>query len=645
MNFLEQILTNPSQLIAIVVTLAVFVLLQTRRGAPIDLLFLGGLMAVTITNVITPSEAFSGFANPAVLTIGALLAVSAALRSCGVLDWIGAKLLGTAKTERTGLLRLILALVPSSAFVLNTALVAMMVPVVSEWCRKRNISPSRMLIPVSYLAILGGVCTLIGTSTTLVVNAQLVSYHEKAKTEFVSLNQSQAGLKTDESNLTFEQNESLSKIERMPLWEIGLAGIPCAIVGAGVLFFVGPFLLPNRQYDSERIGDQRREYLVEMKVLAKCSLIGQTIEQAGLRNMRGLFLIEIDRDGQVITPVSREEIVREGDRLVFTGVVSTIVDLEKIPGLVPAADDSYELERRQQRHLTEVVLSRTSPLIRTTIADQSFRKLYGAAVLAVHRNGVRINTKIGKIVLQPGDTLLLQTRTDFLHHFRNSRDFYLVSPVEGYEPRRSNRLMMSSLIVLGMLLAMVISSFLPGTNVGYKSPAVIGFLAVCALIVTRCLRLSEARRAIDFQLLITIASALGLGLALYKSGAAQTIATGITDSVSFGGAPNPTLLLIVTYLLTVVLTEMISNNAVAAIMLPIAINIAQLNGYNPRPFIIAISLAASLAFVTPVGYQTNLMVMGPGGYRPSDYFRCGLPVSIAVSITAIIIIPFIWPFN
>ena len=597
--------------IALTVTALVFVGLQLRRNAPPDVLFLGGLVAVTVTGVITPEEALEGFSNPAPLTIAGLLAVAAGLRTTGVLDWVGNTLLGTAHTERSALRRLTVTLVAASAVVLNTALVAMMLPVVVDWCRKRSISPSRLLIPLSYLTILGGVCTLIGTSTTLVVNGKLEQYANEVP---------------------------------MELLEIGQVGLPCAVVGTLVLLLFGKYLLPDRTNIIERLGDARREYLVEMMVQGNCSLIGKTVEEAGLRQLPGLFLIEIDRQNELITPVTPQDVIHGGDRLVFTGIVETIVDLEKIPGLVPAADLNYEFhpERRLNRKLTEVVLSRTSPLIGSTVRDANFRQRYNAAVLAVHRNGVRLTNKIGDIELETGDTLLLQTRSEFVPTYRNSRDFYLVSSVEGDSPRRHDRAIPAALLAITLVIWLSIASF-SFVRDGFPylaSPAVAAIAIAGLMIVTRCMRAVEARSAIDIQLLLTIVGALGLGTALQESGAAEQIAKGLILAVG----DNPMLLLIVVYLVTVVFTEMITNNAVAATLLPLAIEVAREGGYHTRPFVMAIALAASLSFITPIGYQTNLMVMGPGGYRPRDFLRAGIPVAISVACVALLLIPQIWPF-
>ncbi|MDA1049515.1 MAG: SLC13 family permease [Planctomycetota bacterium] len=614
---------------AIAATLFVFLGLQFRRGAPTDLLFMLALIGVTVVGVITPEDAFRGFANPALLTIAGLLVVAAGLRSSGVLDWVGNKLLGSVETERAALLRLVPALIASSAFMLNTALVAMAAPVVVDWCRRKRISPSRLLLPVSYLTILGGVCTMIGTSTTLIANGILKTEQERRVVEL----DEKLGKKEISDELAAEKREFIARSGPMGLFELGEVGFPCAIVGAMFMIFVAPRLLPNRTDMIEQLGEQRREYLVELQVLPTCPLIGQDVESAGLRHLPGLFLIEIDREGDTLTPVSPQDVIHAGDRLIFTGVVSTIVDLEKIPGLVPAADITYEIhpETRTRRRLTEVVLSRTSPLIGQTVREANFRRIYNAAVVAIHRNGVRLTNKIGSIGLEPGDTLLLQTRDDFVSAYRNSRDFYLVSSVEGDSSRRHDKAKVAGSLVLGLIVWLILGA-IPGLlPANLASPAVASLGVAVLMILTGCLRVSEARNALDMRVLVTIAAALGLGLALESSGAARMIATGTITAVG----DNPYLLLAVVYLAAIIMTELISNNAVAAMLLPLSIAVAEVGGIDPRPFILAITLAASLSFATPIGYQTNLMVMGPGGYKPIDYLRCGGPLAILIAVTAL----------
>lgn len=597
----------------LIVTAAVFVILQIQRRASTDVLFLAALLVVTAAGVITPEQAFAGFSNPAVLTIAGLLAITAGLRTSGVLDWLGHKLLGTATSEKQALMRLTAVTTATSAFLLNTAVVAMLMPVVVSWCRRRNISPSRLLLPVSYLAILGGVCTLIGTSTTLVVNGELQQ--------------------------RLQEGVSTPGATPLTLFELAAVGIPCALAGSAFLITIGPKLLPFRSGIIKQLDQQRRQYLVEMQIQPDSLLSGQTVEQAGLRHLDGLFLIEIDRAGHIITPVTPNTILAADDILVFTGAVDTIVELEQLPGLLPAVES--EFSHHPERHLVEVVLSRKFPLLNFTIRDASFRQRYNAAIVAVHREGERLHGKVGDISLQAGDTLLLQTTGDFVSTYRHSKDFYLVSSVEGVESRHHAKASLA-LILLGTLLLWLVAGSLVHSidnPLGITSPAIASLSIAVLMILTRCLKPSDARNAINIQVLLTIAAALGLGRALSISGAAQGLASSM---ISFAG-DNPRLILIGLYLLTVIMTETISNNAVAAMLLPLAVELAQAGNINARPLIIAITLAASLSFMTPIGYQTNLMVMGPGGYRSKDYVRCGVPLAMLMAICALTIIPLIWP--
>ncbi len=626
---------SPSAWISLTVIAAIFFGLQ-RGSIGADLLFAGGVVVLVLTGVLTPNEALAGFANPAVIVIGALFVVAAGLRATGVLDWIGHRVLGSARTEEAALTRLSMFEVGLSAFIPNTPLVALLVPVVVDWCRQRRISPSRLLIPVSYLAVLGGVCSLIGTSTNLVVQGLL-----------------KADQQTIEQRLTVADERPGSALRQDPrfqeqmrgmtLFEIGKVGLPCALVGSAFMLLFARRLLPNRTDLLEQLGEHRREYLVEMLVQPTCRLVGQSVEAAGLRHLQGLFLIEIDREGEVITPVTPSDVIHANDRLIFTGVVTTIVDLEKIPGLVPAADLTYEFtpNKRSGRHLTEVVLSPSSPLIGSTVRAANFRQLYNAAVVAVHRNGERMTNKIGDIRLRPGDTLLLQTRTEFVDSYRHSQDFSLVSRVEGSRARRTDRAWLAA----GLFVLLVIWLSLEGAATGLgdhlTNPAIAAIAIAGLMVATRCVPVAEARNGIDLQVVITIGGALALGKAMTTSGAAQYLAEQLVAAVGEG---HPYLLLIVVYILALLLTEMLSNSAVAVLMFPLVVAMAAAAGFSPRPFIMGIALAASLSFMTPIGYQTNLMVMGPGGYRPSDFFKIGVPLTVLVTITALVLLPMVWPF-
>jgi len=625
----QQFVLTTDGKIALGVTAAIFLAMQRRRAISIDLLFLAGLMIVTLTGVLTPEQSLAGFSDKAVVMIAALFAASAGLRSTGALDWIGQRLLGGATTERGALVRLAAAVVPASAFILNTPLVAMMAPVVVDWCRRRGISPSRLLLPLSYLTIVGGVCTLIGTSTTLVINGKLAAIVSEGA----------------------YSPEILDRVGELNFFEITAVGVPLALVGVVYMLLFAPRRLPDRTELIEQLGEHRRDYLVEMRVASNCPLIGKTVQAAGLRNLPGLFLIEIDRGNETITPVSPRDVIARGDHLVFTGVVTTIADLERIPGLVPVADSSFETQpaERARRQLTEAVLSRTSPLIGLTVREADFRKRYNAAIVAVHRNGERLTNKVGSIRLEPGDTLLLQTQNEFVDAHRNSRHFYLVSRVGNTTARRHDRALLASLLFLGLILWLTISSLWPELLPWghWASKPIAAIAIVVAMIGSRCLTSSEARSAIDLQVLLTIGAALGIGRALEQSKAADWLAQSLVGAIGATGVSpdwKPFVLLAVIYLLSQLFTETITNIAVAATMIPVAVSVAVLGGYDPRPFIIAVTFAASLSFVTPVGYQTNLMVMGPGGYHPRDYWRAGWPLALLLTASALMLIPWFWPF-
>jgi di/tricarboxylate transporter len=619
---------------SLLVVVGLFVGLQRGRNTPPELLFLGAVVFLTLLGVLSPEQALSGFSNSAMLFVGALFVIAAGLRSTGVLDWLGYRLLGSARTENGALGRLTWFEIVLSAIVPNTPVVALLVPVVLDWCRQRGVSPSRLLLPVSYLAVLGGVCTLIGTSTNLVTHGLLIKAHDQAVTRAVA-----------------QEAAFARELRGMTMFEIGFVGVPCAIAGAVFLWIAGRRFLPDRTDLIEKLGEQRREYLVEMLVQPGCRLIGQSVEAAGLRHLPGLFLIEVDREGEVITPVTPQDVIREHDRLIFTGVVTTIVDLEKIPGLVPAADLTYEVHprRRQGRHLTEVVLSSTSPLIGTTVREANFRQLYNAAVVAVHRNGARLTNKVGDISLEAGDTLLLQTRTEFVETYRHSQDFYLVSRVEGSRARRHDRAWLAAVLFVAMVFLVSFEGSLPASHLfsRWTSPAIAAMAIATLMVLTRCLPMAEARSAIDLQVLLTIAAALALGQALHTSGADKTLADLLLLAV---GPEHPYLLLIVIYLATLILTEFLSNTAVVALMFPLVVQLAEStqlgdSPLSPRPFVMGITLAASLSFLTPLGYQTNLMVMGPGGYRPSDYLKVGAPLTVIVTVVALLLIPWVWPLK
>ena len=585
--------------LSIAVTL--FVLIALMYEKPADLVFVAAIILLALCNVITVADAFGGFISNSLLMVAALFVVTAGLKETGVVDAVGAKVLGPARTELGGLLMLAVFTIGTSAFLNNTPIVAMLIPVVISWCRKQHVAPSKLLIPLSFMTILGGCCSRIGTSTNLVVDGLM----------------KKAG------------------IPEMSFFEIGYAGIPCAIIGGIYMLTVGRKLLPERKEFMEQLGESRREYLVEMVVTPACRLIGQSIEAAGLRRLPGLFLIEVDRRGTVIAPVSPDTVLEANDRLVFTGVVGTIVDLKKIPGLEAASDvsDASAVEQRKRR-LCEAVVSRSSPLIGQTVREAQFRSHYNAAIVAIHRNGERLTTKIGDVKLESGDTLLMQTGANFVQAHRNNPDFYLVSDVEGSQPLRHERWLVA-IFIFAMLL---ITMFFGGSDTAMLGAFVAGGL----MILTRCMSASDARQTIEWPVLIAIGASFGLGTALEKSGAALFLSSKLV-AITQPLGPYATLAAI--YFVTMVLNELITNNGAAALAFPFCLKAAELSHCDSRPFVMAVALAASFAFASPVGYQTHMMVFGPGGYRFSDFVKVGVPLNILLWIACVIMIPMIWPFT
>jgi len=579
------------------------------RNYASDALLLGALVLVTVAGIVTPNEALVGFSNAGMLTVGALYVVAAALRETGALYAAGSWVLGKANSERGALLRMAGSVTGMSAFLNNTPIVAMFVPIISDWCRKHRFEPSRFLIPLSYLSILGGTCTLIGTSTNLVVN----------------------GLMQETSTSDPSLREALVP---MGFFELGYVGIPYAIIGILYLLFVGRHLLPSRKDFIDQLSDSSREYLVNMKVQPQCRLVGQSVQEAGLRQLPGLFLVEITREGEIISPVSPDQLLRADDLLTFTGIVGTIIELERIPGLVPVAGDELDTQAKSRRNriLCEAVMSQTSPAVGKTIRDSDFRAMYNAAVAAVHRGGERLAGKVGDIVLHPGDTLLLQTGPHFARANRNNPDFLLVSGVDGARAIRHDRAMISLALLL-LLVIMMVS--------GIVKIVVAAFLIAGLLVLTRCISVSDARRSVDWQILITIAAAFGLSKALENSGLVSIVAKFFVNLTDVLG---PYGVLAGVYLMTSLFTETVTNNAAAALVFPFAVAIAGQIEANPRPFVMAVTFAASASFMTPLGYQTNLMVFGPGGYRFVDFVRIGLPLNLILLVCATLLIPLVWPF-
>ena len=590
-------------LLTLAVVLVIFVGLA--REVASDAVLLGGAVLLAIAGVITPGELLAGFANEGMATVAALFVVAAALKETGALEHIGRVVLGHAQDERGVLTRMSVVVTTISAFMNNTPVVAMLLPVLMSWCRKHQVQPSRVLMPLSYLTILGGMCTLIGTSTNIVINGLLI-----------------------------EAAETRTDLSPLGLFDLAWVGVPCAIVGSIFLITMGRWLLPARKDVLVQMRESMREYMVDMRVEPGCRLAGLRVEEAGLRHLQGLFLVELVRNEEVISPVGPNQLIESGDILAFAGSVSTIVELERIPGLVPVADEGYEREarRRRGRLLCEAVISNQSPLVNKSIRDADFRAAYNAAVVAVHRGGERLKGRVGDIVVRNGDTLLLQTGPNFSRAHRDNPDFILVSDVRDSRAARHERSTLS-LVILGILVVLLITD--PwGT-------AISALIGAGLMVVTRCISMTDARQSLDWQTLITIGASFAIGAAMEASGLVTAVSQVLVPNP---GALPPIIVVLVIYLMTNVATELISNNAAAVLMFPFAVNLADNLDVSPLPFVMAVTFAASAAFALPLGYQTHLMVYGPGGYKLGDFLRVGLPLNIIICLCAVTLIPLVWPF-
>jgi di/tricarboxylate transporter len=582
-------------------TLSLLVLLSIVLISEIietDIAIFSTLLLLVLGGVIDLSEALIGFSNQGMLTVGLLFVVAAAVQRTGIFNLISGKLMGKGGSTSVILLRFLPPIAAISAFFNNTPIVLMFIPSINSWARKNHRAVSKFLIPLSYASILGGICTLIGTSTTLVVH----------------------GLMLDKG------------MKGLSFFEISKAGIPVAIAGLIIIITVGHRLLPERKDPITRLGTQTREFVVVMKTGTDYPHNGKSVEAAGLRHLRGLFLFQIERNQHLINPVTPEEILRSGDRLFFTGLPETIMELQRQPGLYILKDKTFDLKHfdSDKMEACEAVISTNSPLIGQNIRESNFRSTYNAVIIAIHRSGERINNKIGDIVIRPGDTLLILSGHGFVDRWYHSRDFYLVSKSTNPPTKPVKYSYISGGVLIGMISLIVFNLMPVLLAVG---------LATIILILSGSISPHDARNSIDWKVLLVIASAFGIARAMENSGLAAYMASHLIALSHSTGALG---MLATVYFMTSFYTETITNNAAAALVFPIAYSMAVQAGMDPMPFLIAVAIGASASFATPIGYQTNLIVYGPGGYRFKDFLKIGIPMNLSIGILAIPIIYFFY---
>ena len=583
-------------LLVVVVTV---VLLVRDVVAPV-LAVVGADVALLVSGVITGQQAFAGFSNAAPITVAALFVLARAVEKTGALQPLIGKALGEAGRGKVTMARLLVPTAAASAFLNNTPIVAMLAPQVREWAERRNQSPSWYLMPISFATILGGMITVMGTSTNLVASGLMQA----------------AGLAP------------------IGMFEITRVGLPVAIAGVLLLTLTSRRLLPDRRGPRQQFEEQIREYVVHMQVKRAGPLDGQTVEAGGLRSLTGVFLAEVEREGgEVIAPAAPTTLLRGGDRLIFAGRADMIRDLHSMRGLQPDGSPSVKSTLSgPSRTFFEVVVSSASPLAGKTLKEAEFRSRYQAAVLAIHRAGERVRAKLGDVRIREGDTLLLVADPDFGDRWRHRSEFLLVAHLGGRPPVSTGK----GYIVGAITLAVVVLA-----SAGVLPILQASLLGAIALVATGVLTPWEARESIELDVLLVIAASFGIGAAMEASGLAALLGHNIVTTFS-GWGPRGVLLAVT--IATVLLTELITNNAAVVLLFPIAMAAAAGVGADPRPFAIAVAIAASASFLTPIGYQTNTMIYGLGGYRFADFVRLGLPLTLVVLATIMTFVPLFWPF-
>jgi len=573
-----------------------FLYLISSRYPP-ELILFSGVVSLLFLNIITIPQLLIGFANEGMATVAILYIVAAGLTQTGVVSWLSTAWLGRPKSLSLAQTRLMLPVAIISSVLNNTPVVAMLIPAVNDWSKRCQFSVSQLMIPLSYAAIVGGTCTLAGTSTNLIINDMINKYDPS---------------------------------QRLEIFDLAWIGIPLVITVTFFILTTSRWLLPKRFKEHRRFEDTR-QYIIEMLINDSSPIIGKSIEEAGLRHLNGVFLVKIQRHDRAIPAPSPSEVLYRDDRLFFAGDVASVVDIKKLAGLRSAENQVFKLQaNRSDRCLVEVAISPRFPQLGKTVRESNFRSIYGAAIIAVSREGEHIHQRIGDIELKSGDTLLLEAHQEFIQQQKYAKDFLLVSQIENSSPVAHDKRLIS-ISLLAMMIFLIYFAQVPILKAALFTAA--------AMLITQCISVSEARASIHWDVLFVISSSIALGIAMESSGAANNIAEVL---ISFAGS-SPITLLASLFFLTAAFSAVISNIAAAVLMFPIALASSQALGVNLTPLVVTIMIAASASFATPIGYQTNLMVYGPGDYRFMDFVRIGVPLTAVVGVVVIVLIPIIWP--
>jgi di/tricarboxylate transporter len=567
----------------------------------VDLVAMLAFSALLVTGILTPAEAFKVFSNEAVITVACMFILSAALERTGVIEAIGRRLNRLVGKSDWSLLLVVLPFVALiSAFINNTPVVVVFMPIIISLAAARGLKPSRLLIPLSFASILGGTCTLIGTSTNILVSSTARQ-----------LGQAPLGM-----------------------FELGKIGLILTVAGIAYLLTFGRRLLPDRETLASILQTtDSKQYLTEAVVVSGSPLIGKRWSETPLANQPKVRLLEVIRMGEPLPVASGDIVLEHGDRLRLTSALSSVMEIDSLKGveISPKSQLGLELVGSQNAVVAECVIGPNSSLAGQSVRQADFRRHYGVLVLAVHRKGVNLRQDFADVALRYGDTLLVEGPEPAVNELRSSRDFLLLLDV----PHAAKRRRKQWLAVAAVSLVVALAAF------DVMPIAVLAVLGAVFVVVTRCLDTEEAYRSVEWKILFLIFGMLALGLALEKTGGAQLAARALIREL---GPWGPTAILSAVVLIASILTSFLSNNAVAVLLTPVVIQAATDLHASPRPFIVAVAIGASACFATPIGYQTNTLVYGAGGYLFRDFIKVGLPLNLLLWILASLLIPVFWPF-
>jgi len=595
---------TPDIILVMVLLLFGFIMFVTEVFS-IDVTAMILLTILFMLGYLTPSEALSGFSNPAVITIAFLFIISRALQKTRILEYLIVRVRRLAdKSILIGRAVYLFTIGVASAVVNNTAIVAIFMPVSIRLAQKYKMSPSKMLIPLSYSAILGGTLTLVGTSTNLLVNSIYVK---------------------------------VPGVEPMGMFEFFKYGAILMVVGLLYILFIAPMILPSRTSTSSLTKSYRLGgYLTEMRVTAESPLNGRTCLERGINKNYDVMVLDILRDNKMITNMIRLTKLKEGDVLFVRGTLENFLRMKEVEKVALLTDEKLTQEELEQEDnvVLECLITDKSDLVGKSLMTSNFRRRFGSFILAIRREGTIVREKIAHVVLSAYDTLLVYGPKNKVNELSKTNEFVVLGEVDA-ELRKQRFWWMTIVVIIGTI-ALAAFGFMPIV----KS----AMLGVVILLALKILTPQESYQSINWQVIILISALIPVGIVIQKTGTAGWIAGLISSATeSVPSEWQPRVLLALIYFITIFLTEISSNAATAIIMTPISIAVAQQMGFDPRAFVFAVAFAASASFITPVGYQTNLMVYGPGGYKFSDYIRVGFPLAFIFWIMAIFILPILWP--